>query len=77
MSVHLSSSLLEVTVGFLQRFLEEELSLDVLNLLGSSFLFSTLLPTTLAQLGPVACKQPKVWSYPPAIYNTVGIVLLR
>ena len=47
-------------MGFLQHMLNEELSLDMLNLLGSSFLFSTLLPTTLAQLGPVACKQPKV-----------------
>jgi hypothetical protein len=63
MSVHLSSTLLEVTIGFLQHVLSKELSLDVLNLLGSSFLFSTLLPTTLAQLGPVACKQPKV-SFP-------------
>ena len=60
MSVHLSSTLLEVTVGFLQHVLSEDLSPDLLNLLGSSFLFSTLLPTTLAQLGPVACKQPKV-----------------
>ena len=60
MSVHLSSTLLEVTIGFLQHVLSDELSLEVLNLLGSSFLFSTLLPTTLAQLGPVACKQPKV-----------------
>ena len=56
----MSSTLLEVTMGFLQHMLNEELSLDMLNLLGSSFLFSTLLPTTLAQLGPVACKQPKV-----------------
>ena len=60
MSVHLSSTLLEVTIGFLQHILNEDLSLEILNLLGSSFLFSTLLPTTLAQLGPVACKQPKV-----------------
>lgn len=60
MSVHLSSTLLEVTIGFLQHVLNEDLSMDILNLLGSSFLFSTLLPTTLAQLGPVACKQPKV-----------------
>ncbi len=63
MSVHLSSTLLEVTIGFLQHVLSRELSLDVLNLLGSSFLFSTLLPTTLAQLGPVACKQPKACSF--------------
>ena len=63
MSVHLSSTLLEVTIGFLQHILNEDLSLEILNLLGSSFLFSTLLPTTLAQLGPVACKQPKVINY--------------
>ena len=56
MSVHLSSTLLEVTMGFLQHMLNEELSLDMLNLLGSSFLFSTLLPTTLAQLGPQAAQ---------------------
>lgn len=66
MSVHLSSTLLEVTIGFLQHVLSKELSLDVLKLLGSSFLFSTLLPTTLAQLGPIACKQPKVSVCSPA-----------
>lgn len=60
LSVHLATTLLEVTVGFLQHALGEELSLQALELLGESFLFSTLLPTTLAQLGPVACRQPKV-----------------
>ena len=65
MSVHLSSTLLEVTMGFLEHVLGQDLSLDILNLLGSSFLFSTLLPTTLAQLGPVSCKQPKVTHHTP------------
>lgn len=62
LSVHLASTLLDVTVGFLERVLGPggDLSQDVFELLGSSFLFSTLLPTTLAQLGPIACKQPKV-----------------
>lgn len=60
LSVHLSSTLLDITVGFLERVLGGELSKEVFELLGSSFLFSTLLPTTLAQLGPIACRQPKV-----------------
>ena len=60
MNVHLASTLLNITVGFLERAMGEGLQPDILELLGSSFLFSTLLPTTLAQLGPVACKQPKV-----------------
>jgi len=60
LSVHLATNLLEVTMGFLERILQEELSPPLLSLLGGSFLFSTLLPTTLAQLGPVACRQPKV-----------------
>lgn len=60
MNVHLASTLLNVMVGFLERAMGEGLRPDILELLGSSFLYSTLLPTTLAQLGPVACKQPKV-----------------
>ena len=60
LSVHLATMLLDVTMGFLERILGEELSPPTLGLLGGSFLFSTLLPTTLAQLGPVACRQPKV-----------------
>lgn len=60
LSVHLATILLDVTVGFLQRALGAELSPSTLDLLGGSFLFSTLLPTTLAQLGPVACRQAKV-----------------
>ena len=63
MNVHLASSLLNVMVGFLERAMGEGLRPDILELLGSSFLYSTLLPTTLAQLGPVACKQPKVGTY--------------
>ena len=62
LSVHLASTLLDVTVGFLERVLGGDLSQDVFEILGSSFLFSTLLPTTLAQLGPIACRQPKVTS---------------
>ena len=60
MSVHLASTLLDVMVSFLERAMREGLRPDILELLGSSFLYSTLLPTTLAQLGPVACRQPKV-----------------
>ena len=63
MNVHLASTLLNVMVGFLERAMREGLRPDILELLGSSFLYSTLLPTTLAQLGPVACKQPKVRTY--------------
>lgn len=60
LSVHLSTTMLGVTVGFLQRLLNQGLDKVVLEVLGRSFLFSTLLPTTLAQLGPLACRQPKV-----------------
>ena len=60
LSVHLATTLLEVTVNFLEKALGVGLTPPILKLLGSSFMFSTLLPTTLAQLGPVACKQPKV-----------------
>ena len=62
LSVHLASMLLDITVGFLERVLEGKPSSEVFSLLGSSFLFSTLLPATLAQLGPIACRQPKVAS---------------
>ena len=60
LSVYLATTLLEVTVNFLEKALDVGLTPPLLKLLGSSFMFSTLLPTTLAQLGPVACKQPKV-----------------
>ena len=60
LSVHLATTLLDVTMTFLERALGAELSPTTLGLLGGSFLFSTLLPTTLALLGPVACRQPKV-----------------
>lgn len=60
LSVHLATTLLDVTVKFLERALETELTPSTLQLLGTSFMFSTLLPTTLAQLGPVACRQPRV-----------------
>ena len=60
MCVHLATTLLEVTINFLERALGVGLTPPTLKLLGSSFMFSTLLPTTLAQLGPVACRQPKV-----------------
>lgn len=60
LSVHLATTLLEVTVGFLEKALGVGLTPPILEQLGSAFMFSTLLPTTLAQLGPVACKQPKV-----------------
>ena len=71
MSVHLASTLLNVTVSFLERVMGEGLRPEVLELLGSSFLCSTLLPTTLAQLGPVACKQPKVYFYTELQYSWV------
>lgn len=61
LSVHLATTLLDVTVKFLERALEAGLTPPTLQLLGSSFMFSTLLPTTLAQLGPVACRQPRVY----------------
>ena len=60
LSVHLATTMLDVTVGFLQRLLDRGSDQAVLEALGRSFLFSTLLPTTLAQLGPLACRQPKV-----------------
>ena len=60
LSVHLLKSLLEMTLNFLEQALASDLPSTTLNILGSSFVFSTLLPTTLAQLGHVACKQPKV-----------------
>ena len=61
LSVHLATTMLGVTVGFLRRSLDwgsDQAAL--LEALGKSFLFSTLLPTTLAQLGPLASRQPKV-----------------
>ena len=67
LSVHLATMLLDVTMGFLERILGEELSPPTLGVLGKSFLFSTLLPTTLAQLGPVACRQPKVSCAHPSL----------
>ena len=67
LSVHLATMLLDVTMGFLERILGEELSPPTLGVLGESFLFSTLLPTTLAQLGPVACRQPKVSCAHPSL----------
>ena len=60
LSVHLATTMLDVTVGFLQRLLDRGSDQTLLEALGKSFLFSTLLPTTLAQLGPLASRQPKV-----------------
>ena len=75
LSVHLASTLLDVTVGFLERLLSGELTGEVLHSLGSSFLFSTLLPTTLAQLGPVACKQAKVGTCSRGLLTLVQLTL--
>ena len=44
LSVHLATMLLDVTMGFLERILGEELFPPTLGVLGESFLFSTLLP---------------------------------
>ena len=75
LSVHLATLLLEETVGFLRRALEAELPPMALEQLGDSFLLSTLLPTTLAQLGPIACQQPKVGERETGLWRGSGGVL--
>ena len=58
LSIRLATMLLDIGVNFLEKvFSNPAFSNEVL---GSSFLFSTLLPATIAQLGPITAKDPKV-----------------
>ena len=50
----------KIGMGFLKRLLSEASCASSLEQLGSSFLFSSLLPATIAQLGPITAKDPKV-----------------
>ena len=55
--------LLDLTVSFLERILNNGLTEESVAILSSSFLLSKLLPTAIAHLGPIASLQPKVCHY--------------
>ena len=60
MSVHLGSMFFDLMIQLLRRLLSGEVSEDTLETLSSSFFVSSLLPCTIAQLGPIASRQPSL-----------------
>lgn len=58
MSVHLGSMFFDLTVQLLKQVLSGDISQNAQEILSSSFFVSSLLPRTIAQLGPIASRQP-------------------